>query len=122
MSPQAQVLQFEENGVHTIAFHQDEGGVANAEVVQNYFATDFLKTTHGIKRLVIDLSGVGTLNSASLGPLVQKLREIQDLKGSLALAGVTSPALREIFALTRFDKVFPIYPLRAEAVRALAGA
>ena len=122
MSPQSQVLQFEEHGVHTIAFHQDESGVANADVVQNYFASDFLKTTHGIKRLVIDLSGVGTLNSASLGPLVQKLREIQDLKGSLALAGVTSPALREIFALTRFDKVFPIYPLRAEAVRALAGA
>lgn len=121
MSPQSHVLQFEEQGVHTIAFHQDETGVANAEVVQNYFATDFLKTTHGIKRLVVDLAGVGTLNSASLGPLVQKLREIQDLKGSLALAGVTSPALREIFALTRFDKVFPIYPQRAEAIRALAG-
>jgi anti-anti-sigma regulatory factor len=52
---------------------------------------------------------------------VQKLREIQDLKGQLALAGVNSPALKEIFALTRFDKVFPIYATREEAIAAVKG-
>jgi anti-anti-sigma regulatory factor len=53
---------------------------------------------------------------------VQKLREIQDFKGVLALSGVHSPALKEIFALTRFDKVFAIYATRDEAVKALAAA
>lgn len=116
------VLHLEENGVHVIAFHHDQQGQANTDLVLAYFASEFLTGTSGIRRLVIDLSGVLSLNSASLGPLVQKLREIQDLEGQLALCGVTSPALKEIFALTRFDKVFPIYPTRAEAIAAVRGA
>ena len=116
------VLHLEEHGVHTIAFHHDEHGVADGDQVRHYFASDLLKSTVGVRRLVIDLTGIAALDSASLGPLVQKLREIQDLKGHLALAGVTSPALKEIFALTRFDKVFPIYPTRAEALAAVAAA
>jgi anti-anti-sigma factor len=113
------VLQLEENGVHIVSFHRDEQGLANVDLVRSFFASDFLKSTSGLRRLVIDLAGVATLDSASLGPLVQKLREIQELKGQLALAGVDSPALREIFALTRFDKVFAIYRTRAEAVNAV---
>ena len=116
------VLHLEEHGVHIIAFHHDEHGVANGDQVRHYFAGEFLNGTVGIRRMVIDLAGIAALDSASLGPLVQKLREIQDLKGQLALAGVTSPALKEIFTLTRFDKVFPIYPTRAEAVAAVASA
>jgi anti-anti-sigma factor len=116
------VLHLEEQGVHIVAFHRDEHGVADGDQVRHYFSGDFLKGTAGVRRMVIDLSGIAALDSASLGPLVQKLREIQDLKGHLALAGVASPALREIFALTRFDKVFPIYPTRAEAVSAVASA
>jgi anti-anti-sigma factor len=116
------VLQLEEGGVHTISFHRDEHGVVNPDLVRNYFANEFLKATAGLRRLVIDLTGVTTLDSAALGPLVQKLREIQDFKGVLALSGVHSPALKEIFALTRFDKVFAIYATRDEAVKALAAA
>jgi anti-anti-sigma factor len=116
------VLHLEENGVHIIAFHHDQQGQANTDLVLAYFAGEFLSSTAGIRRLVIDLSGVLSLNSASLGPLVQKLREIQDLEGQLALSGVTSPALKEIFALTRFDKVFPIYGSRSEAIAAASGA
>jgi anti-anti-sigma factor len=116
------VLHLEENGVHTIAFHHDQQGQANTDLVLAYFAGPFLTSTAGVRRLVIDLSGVLSLNSASLGPLVQKMREIQDLEGQLALCGVTSPALKEIFALTRFDKVFPIYASRNEAISAVRGA
>ncbi len=113
------VMQLEAHGVHTIAFQHDQQGNANNDLVRSYFANDFLPSTAGFQRLVIDLAGVATLDSSSLGPLVQKLREIQDLKGHLALAGVTSPALKEIFALTRFDKVFPIYATRDEAIAAV---
>jgi len=38
----------------------------------------------------------------------------------MALAGVLAPALREIFALTRFDKVFRLFPTRETAIQALA--
>jgi anti-anti-sigma factor len=113
------VLHLEENGVHIIAFSHDQQGQANTDRVLAYFAGDFLTSTAGIRHLIIDLEGVLSLNSASLGPLVQKLREIQNLDGHLVLSGVTSSALKEIFALTRFDKVFPIYGTRAEALAAV---
>lgn len=116
------VLHLEENGVHIIAFNHDQQGQASTDLVLAYFAGEFLTSTAGVRRLIIDLEGVVSLNSASLGPLVQKLREIQDLEGHLALSGVTSSALKEIFALTRFDKVFPIYPTRAEAIAAVRSA
>jgi anti-anti-sigma factor len=114
-------VQLEVNGVHIVAFHHDANGNAASDIVDRYFSTVFLTKTAGIRRLVIDLSGVTSLTSASLGPLVQKLREIQDIKGHLALTGVASPALKEIFALTRFDKVFPIYPTREAAIAAVKG-
>lgn len=119
MLPQA-VLFAEESGVRTISFARDERGNADQDQVRHFFANDLLPQTQGWKFMVIDLTGVVSLDSASLGPLVQKLREVQDLKGAMALAGVTSPALREIFALTRFDKVFAIHPSRVEAVAAVA--
>ncbi len=116
------VLHLEENGIHIIAFNHDHQGQANADLVLAYFAGEFLTSTAGVRRLIIDLEGVVSLNSASLGPLVQKLREIQGMEGHLALSGVTSSALKEIFALTRFDKVFPIYTNRAEAIAAVRSA
>lgn len=110
------------DGVHAIAFQRDAQGQTNQEFAKRFFATDFLRTCADMHRLVIDLSGVISLDSSALGPLVQKLRDIQERSGKMALAGVDSPALREIFALTRFDKVFAIYPARAEAINAVAQA
>jgi len=116
------IVSEEIDGIRAISFQRDERGQANQEMVRLYFSNEFLKSTSGVKNLVIDLTGVISLDSAALGPLVQKLREVHDLDGRMALAGVVSPALKEIFALTRFDKVFPMYPSRQEAMSALAGA
>lgn len=116
----SRILHSEENGVHVIGFPKDDKGVANQEFVRQFFALDFLKSTAAMNPLVIDLAGVVSLDSASLGPLVQKFRDLQDHQGKMALANVKSPALREIFALTRFDKVFAIFGTREEAVSAVA--
>ncbi|MBA3708283.1 MAG: STAS domain-containing protein [Planctomycetes bacterium] len=104
------------NGVSVLSFRRDAKGVINLDQIRQFFGTGFLEHVSGIDRLVIDLSGVSSLDSSCLGPLVQKMREIKDKGGRLALAGVDSPALQEIFALTRFDKVFPIYATRNEAL------
>ena len=110
----------EERNVHVLSFRRDELGIANLDQVRHYFAQRFLDETNAFPRLVIDLAGVATLDSACLGPLVQRLRQTQAQEGRLALCGVDSPALEEIFSLTRFDKVFPFYKTRTEAVAALA--
>lgn len=110
----------EDRGVHVLSFRRDELGIADLDHVRHYFAHRFLDDTSGYRHLVIDLAGVPTLDSSCLGPLVQRLRLAQQVDGQLALCSVDSPALEEIFALTRFDKVFPIHKTRAEAVESLA--
>jgi len=102
--------------VHVVSFIRDDRGLVSHEQARRYFASAMLEHTHGWARVVLDLSGVPALDSAALGPLVQKLREVQELNGKLVLTGVEAPALREIFALTRFDRVFPILPTTATAV------
>ena len=110
----------EDHGVHVLSFRRDELGNANLDQVRHYFAQRFLDETGDFNRLVIDLAGVATLDSACLGPLVQRLRQTQEQNGRLVLCGVDSPALEEIFSLTRFDKVFPFYKTRSEAITAIA--
>jgi len=110
------VLVEEDGTVRVLSFKHDERGAVNYDTVRAYFASCMLEHTGGWPRLVIDLTGVPALDSAALGPLVQKLREVQEARGRLVLTGVQAPALREIFSLTRFDRVFPIQPTRAAAV------
>jgi anti-anti-sigma factor len=117
----ASVQVASEGAVRVLSFARGADGNVPFEVVRAYFAGSMLDHTHGWHRLAIDLGGVGTLDSAALGPLVQKLREVQANGGKLVLTGVEAPALREIFALTRFDRVFPILPTRALAIAAAAG-
>lgn len=106
----------EEGPVHVVSFVRNDQGQVGFEYVRTYLASAMLEHTHGWNRLVLDLSGVPALDSSALGPLVQKLREVQEAQGRLVLTGVDAPALKEIFALTRFDRVFPILPSRPLAV------
>lgn len=114
----AAVTVEEVDGVRVVAFNPADHGLANHDAVRAYFAQVFLDHVQGWHRLVLDLSGVAALDSAALGPLVQKLRDVQENRGRLVLTGVEAPALREIFALTRFDRVFSIIPGRTAALAA----
>jgi anti-anti-sigma factor len=111
----------EERGVRILSFRRDATGSADLDHVRSWFALHFRQEVPADLRLVIDLAGVATLDSACLGPLVLKFKEMQQARGRMALTGVESHALREVFALTRFDKVFPIYKTRDEALAAVAG-
>lgn len=104
--------------VQVITFPLDARGLANPEMTRMYFSGKFSEQVAGFDRLVVDMTGVQALDSSALGPLVQKLRDVQKRGGKMALTGLIAPALREIFALTRFDKVFVITPSRAEAIAA----
>jgi anti-anti-sigma factor len=110
------VAETEVSGVTVFSFPHEPGAMANLDQVRTYFATAFAEHAAPLRRLAIDFSGVSTLDSSCLGPLLQKLRDVHDHGGRLVLCCVESAGLREIFALTRFDKVFPIYPTRAEAL------
>ena len=64
--------------------------------------------------LVIDMTGVGFLDSSGLGVLVSALRRIRSVGGDLKLV-IDSDTIRKLMRLTALDLVFDISPTLAEA-------
>jgi anti-sigma B factor antagonist len=58
-------------------------------------------------RIALDLSGVGFMDSSSLGTLVTCLKRVRERDGRLVLVGVTGSPMK-VFTLTGLDRVFDI--------------
>lgn len=61
-----------------------------------------------LHHFVLDLSEVRFLPSACLGAMVDFVRELEHVRGSLCLAGCADN-VAFIFKVTRLDTVFPLY-------------
>jgi anti-sigma B factor antagonist len=59
--------------------------------------------------LVCDLSAVSFLDSSGLAALVSGLKSTREVGGWIKLAGM-NPLVRNIFALTKLERVFESYP------------
>ena len=55
------------------------------------------------------------LSSVALGMLLSLQKLVGEQKGEMKLAGI-QPNIREVFTLTRLDKVFDIYDTAEDAV------
>ncbi|MDX2148695.1 MAG: STAS domain-containing protein [Planctomycetota bacterium] len=69
------------------------------------------------KKLVINLAGVGYMNTPGLAALVEALQVSRKTNRALALTGL-SEKVRAVFEMARLTKVFSIYPSAAEAEQA----
>jgi len=69
----------------------------------------------GRRHLVVDLGGVGFLDSTGLGVLVGALRRTRALDGDVVLTGLDGTRA-ELFAITGLDRAFSIHPTVADAV------
>ncbi len=69
----------------------------------------------GQVNLVVDLTGVGFLDSSGLGSLVRAMTMSQKEGGQTKLAGV-GPQVRKLLEMTKLDSVFEIYDDRESAV------
>ena len=67
-------------------------------------------------KLCLDFSNVDHLSSAALGMLINANNRIKQRNGQLRLASI-KPQIREVFTITKLDKLFRILPDRAEAVQ-----
>jgi anti-sigma B factor antagonist len=63
----------------------------------------------GSKALVVDLSGLGFIDSSGLGVLVGSLKHMRERGGELTLAGLAQPALR-VFEITGLTDLFTMEP------------
>jgi anti-sigma B factor antagonist len=66
-------------------------------------------------KLLLDFSAVDHLSSAALGMLININGRIKARNGSLRLAAI-KPQIREVFVITKLDKLFKILPTRGEAM------
>lgn len=74
----------------------------------------------GKSRFLIDLSEVSYINSGGLRCLVTIWRQARDHGGELVLCGL-SERLARVFTVVGFNKVFKIFPSRAEAQEGFEG-
>lgn len=73
----------------------------------------------GGDRVVIDLSKVAFMDSTALGLVVKTVNETADRGGVVRLV-LPEESARRIFEITTLDRVLPVEPSRADALRAVA--
>ncbi len=69
----------------------------------------------GARRVVVDFSHSGYIDSSGLGALVSLSRRLREAGGELRLVGLNED-LRTLFELTRLDALFPLYATQADAL------
>lgn len=67
------------------------------------------------RNVIINLSGVGFIDSSGLSTLVKGLKRCRTNQGDLYVTNL-QPAVRIIFELTRLDKAFTILPDEQDAL------
>jgi anti-sigma B factor antagonist len=71
--------------------------------------------SRGQPRLLIDLSGVGYIDSSGMGALVSAMKQARAAGGDLKLCGLQDE-VRSIFEVTRLIRAMSIHPTRQEAI------
>jgi anti-sigma B factor antagonist len=66
-------------------------------------------------KLLLDFGTVDHLSSAALGMLIDVNSKMRAKNGSLRLANIR-PAIRDVFVITKLDKLFKIHGTREEAL------
>ena len=67
------------------------------------------------ERIVVDLGGVGYMDSSGVASLVKLLSRTRLQKITLCLAALC-PRVRSVFEITRLDTVFDVYDTEEEAL------
>ena len=70
--------------------------------------------------VVLNLSGLRQMSSASLGRLVAAIKRLREAGGQLVLCGARPP-VSDALRLLHLDEIVPLYPSEEEALRALGG-
>jgi anti-anti-sigma factor len=64
----------------------------------------------GVRRILVDVSGIKQMDSTGLGALVALLNTARARGGDLRLAGTFVQEVEEAFSLCGLNRVFTVYP------------
>ena len=90
---------------------------ANATEVQGVLSGAF---EPGIKLMLLDLGGLTYISSAGLRVIMLTARTL-DRSGAKFAVGSPSGPIREVFQISGFDQIIPIFDSQAEAIESLGG-
>jgi anti-sigma B factor antagonist len=99
-------LQTHEDGPVTVLTVTGDLVIGEAETTFKRTVTRLLEEGH--TRLLVDLSGVGFLDSSGLGALVRALTQSQKEGGQTKLLRA-GPQIRKLLQMTKLDSVFAIH-------------
>ena len=99
-------LQTHEDGSVTVLTVTGDLVIGDAESSFKKTVTRLLEEGH--TRLLVDLSGVGFLDSSGLGALVRALTQSQKEGGQTKLLHA-GPQIRKLLQMTKLDSVFEIH-------------
>ena len=99
-------LAFDERGDVTIVRVQEAR--LTYPVLSAFFAEVKQRVEGGARKLVMDLSAVGYLDSASIGCLMDVHRLLQEKGGTLRLAGL-QPRVETMISMTGVHKIVPLH-------------
>ena len=71
----------------------------------------------GRRKILLNFGNVEFLSSAALGKLITMNRKVQAVRGKLVLCNI-SREIREVFEITKLDKLFTILPDEQAALQA----
>jgi len=71
----------------------------------------------GRRKILLNFGNVEFLSSAALGKLITMNRKVQAVRGKLVLCNI-SKEIREVFEITKLDKLFTILPDEQAALQA----
>jgi anti-sigma B factor antagonist len=76
------------------------------------------KLDEGRPRFVVNLANVGVMDSCGLAVLIS-LKKLVDGRGGRLILSNLSAMIQRLFALTRLDRAFEVYPTEEAAIRAV---
>ncbi len=110
-----QVAASEQNGITVLAL----SGRMDATTAGVFGDACRAALDGGARRIVVDLSGIEYISSAGLRVILTMLKAARALRGTLAFCGM-QPMVSEVFKISGFSSMLPIYATAADALAALA--
>jgi len=112
-------LAFEEKGGVTVVRVLE--AKLTYPVLSSFFSEVKQRVDGGARLLVMDLSAVSYLDSASIGCLMDVHRLLQEKGGTLRLAGL-QPRVETMISMTGVHKIVPLHRDEQDAIDAFAAA
>lgn len=112
-------LAFEEKGDVTVVHVQE--AKLTYPVLASFFSAVRQRVEGGARRLLMDLSAVSYLDSASIGCLMDVHRLLQEHGGTLRLASL-QPRVETMISMTGVHKIVALHRDEEDALAAFAAA